>query len=212
MFHLHLFHVRASVCEVILEMSRYHLGSACSFQELPQNMWAINLIRGSQTACRSLPMMLGDGRSASSQEHPLPQSLNTHTQWGKPSRCHVSSVLRSLMGRAEVDLTGRGQIYCVLTHRREKQKGPHPLPHPPLSHDSEWVTPKNCCGRGLLRAVLFKEGTSPHSPHDEVTISLSHHERLIYVLIKCLNNYFSHQGKSTSLSELKLFPRTCTLH
>lgn len=48
-------------------------------KELPQNMWAINLIWGAQTACRSLPVMLGVSRSASSQEHPLPQSLHKHT-------------------------------------------------------------------------------------------------------------------------------------
>lgn len=36
MFHLHLLHVKGRVCEAILETalssSRYHLGSACSFQ------------------------------------------------------------------------------------------------------------------------------------------------------------------------------------
>lgn len=159
-------------------------------------------------------MMLGRLKKCFITGTPTPtKPEHTHTQWGKPSCCHLSSVLRSLMSRTEVELTGRGQIYCVLTHRREKQKDPHPLPYPPLSHDSECATHKNCCGCGFLRPILFKEGTSPHSPYDKVRISLSHHERLIYVLIKCLNNYFSHQGKSaTSLLDLKLFPKTCTLH
>ena len=72
---------KGTVCGTILETSKYHLGSAWSvLEQRPQNTWTISLIRGSQPACHSLPVILGVSRNASSQMNPLPQSL--HTQSG----------------------------------------------------------------------------------------------------------------------------------
>lgn len=69
------------ILETVLSSSKYHLGSARSFwgQRNCHKIRELFLIRVSQTACRSLPVMLGVSRSASSQEHPLPQSLKTQT-------------------------------------------------------------------------------------------------------------------------------------
>lgn len=98
--------------------------------------------------------MPGVSRSSSSQERPLPQSRQTHAQWGTPPSGHLSSVLRSLMCHGGLELTRRGQINFVMTHGKNSRKTPLP------SHVSK------CRDRGYcsLWACLREKGTSSSLP------------------------------------------------
>lgn len=103
----------------------------------------------------------------------------THTERGKPSHCHLSWALRSLMGHSGVGLTRGGQIYCVLTHGRKQQKDPL------LSHNGERVTQKNCWERGFVLFAVSFPVRGRRLP-SLLRVSLTHQEEEIYNLIKSI--------------------------